>query len=69
MILFSWMNKKIQKHYDWRMVASTESYGFFFGLFIASIFTSLALHVNPMIYGILFLLTLSYPLYIWIFKK
>lgn len=69
MALFSWMNKKIKKHYDWKMVAATESYGFFFGLLIASIFPVLALHVDPFIYGALFILSVAYPLYVWIRKK
>ncbi len=69
MALFSWVNKKIKKHYDWKMVAATESYGFFFGLFTAGLFPILVIHVNPYIYGFLFLLSISYPMFVWIFKK
>lgn len=69
MVMLSWVNKKIKKHYDWKMVAATESYGFFFGLLIASLIPAFVLSVSPCVYGVLFLVSIAYPLYIWIAKK
>lgn len=69
MALMYWINKKIKKHYDWKMVAATESYSFFFGLFIASLFPNLILYSEPWVYGVLFLTCATYPLYIWFSNK